>query len=160
MKNIIIRIGTIALAIAIIFSVFTIFPVAAENTIRASAPGSGYVDGTIYVNGKAYTVKFYLQYDASFRARSKCYCVASVTVSHQALTVKFDTYRNGYQTVQSGAKYYTVAQKNALSDPNNTYSNYVTYSAANDHAEGILNMSGSVIVNGSETFSTTWIGGY
>ena len=62
-------------------------------------PGSGYDQKTFTANGVQYSAKFYLQFNSSNVARSKCETIAETTVVHNALTVQFETHYNGYQIV-------------------------------------------------------------
>ena len=124
-------------------------------------PGSGYDQKTFTANGVQYSAKFYLQFNSSNVARSKCETIAETTVVHNALTVQFETHYNGYQIVErgtwpivkSGARAYTLAQK--IQAGTTTYSYDVTYRAAGDYATGINYVGGSASVNGSTTLQAT-----
>ena len=116
-------------------------------------PGSGYDQKTFTANGVQYSAKFYLQFNSSNVARSKCETIAETTVVHNALTVQFETHYNGYQIVKSGARAYTLAQKILAGTA--TYSYDVTYRAAGDYATGINYVGGSATINGSTTLQAT-----
>ena len=66
-------------------------------------PGSGYDQKKFYYNNQEFTAYFYLQFDSSYYARSKCVTEAIVEVSHGTLTVQFTTGEAGIRRVPAGA---------------------------------------------------------
>lgn len=148
------KIFAVILAFLCLLTLLSIPAFAADAEVEPyGTPGSGYDQKTFTANGVQYSAKFYLQFNSSNVAKSRCDTIAETTVVHNALTVQFETHYNGYQIVKSGARAYTLAQK--IQAGTTTYSYDVTYWATGDYATGINYVGGSASVNGSTTLQAT-----
>ena len=97
------KLFTLILAILCLLTMLSIPAFAANAGVEPyGTPGSGYDQKQFEFNGQQYTAYFYLQFDASYRARSKCETEALVDVVHGTLTVQFKTGGSGYQTRTGG----------------------------------------------------------
>ena len=115
-------------------------------------PGSGYDQKQFTFNQATYTAYFYLQYDSSYRATSKCKTQALVSVTHGTLTVQFTTGGSGYQKRTGGYISYTAEQRRVNRE---TYSKTVSYSSSIDVATGVNYIGGNATFNGNVVTSAT-----
>ena len=135
----------IFLAILCLLTMLSIPAFAANAGVEPyGTPGSGYDQKQFEFNGQQYTAYFYLQFDASYRARSKCETEALVDVVHGTLTVQFKTGGSGYQTRTGGYISYTAKQR---ASNKTTFSTAVTYSSSIDVATGVNYIGGKATFN-------------
>ena len=121
------KLFTLILAILCLLTMLSIPVFAADAGVEPyGTPGSGYDQKQFEFNGRPYTAYFYLQFDTSYRARSKCETEALVDVVHGTLTVQFKTGGSGYQTRTGG---------------------YISYSSSIDVATGVNYIGGKATFN-------------
>lgn len=150
------KLFTLFLAILCLLTMLSIPAFAADAGVEPyGTPGSGYDQKTFVYNQKTFTAYFYLQFDSSYHARSKCVTEAIVEVSHGTLTVQFTTGGSGYQTRTGGSKYYSAFQRSGNVENRTTYSNSVSYSSALDVATGVNYMGGNATFNGYSGVKTS-----
>lgn len=150
------KLFTLILAILCLLTMLSIPVFAADAGVEPyGTPGSGYDQKTFVYNQKTFTAYFYLQFDSSYHARSKCVTEAIVEVSHGTLTVQFTTGGSGYQTRTGGSKYYSAFQRSGNVENRTTYSNSVSYSSAFDVATGVNYMGGNATFNGYSGVKTS-----
>lgn len=139
------KLFTLILAILCLLTMLSIPAFAANAGVEPyGTPGSGYDQKTFVYNKKSYTAYFYLQFDSSYRARSKCETEALVDVVHGTLTVQFKTGGSGYQTRTGGYISYTAKQR---ASNKTTFSTAVTYSSSIDVATGVNYIGGKATFN-------------
>lgn len=143
----------IFLAILCLLTMLSIPAFAADAGVEPyGTPGSGYDQKQFTFNQATYTAYFYLQYDSSYRATSKCKTQALVSVTHGTLTVQFTTGGSGYQKRTGGYISYTAEQRRVNRE---TYSKTVSYSSSIDVATGVNYIGGNATFNGNVVTSAT-----
>ena len=143
----------IFLAILCLLTMLSIPVFAADAGVEPyGTPGSGYDQKQFTFNDATYTAYFYLQFDSSYRATSKCKTQALVSVTHGTLTVQFTTGGSGYQKRTGGYISYTAEQRRVNRE---TYSKIVSYSSSIDVATGVNYIGGNATFRGDVVTSAT-----
>ena len=150
------KLFTLILAILCLLTMLSIPALAVDAGVEPyGTPGSGYDQKKFYYNNQEFTAYFYLQFDSSYYARSKCVTEAIVEVSHGTLTVQFTTGGSGYQTRTGRSKYYSASQRSGKQENRTTFSNPVKYNGSFDVATGVNYMGGNATFNGYSGVTTS-----